>query len=252
MLSIQQSALLSSIFFSSLKQLKETNGSHTIFLSDLHASVGSAVVATTSATDYGYGPSPDLKNPNPGPSYKPVPAKPEVPGYKTPKSPEGKDKPLVPSIIGVQGVVLCESGSTYFPIQGNFIIISFIDVLKEGIVLMRNHSCAGAVVRVTCVGVDEGGYETAPMSVLSHITDSKGYFLATLSISEVGDKLKFSECRAFLESSPLQTCKVPTDENHGISGALLSSYRLLNHSIKLHSVGPFVYTSHPKPLPNGY
>lgn len=113
---------------------------------------------------------------------------------------------------------------------------------------------AGAVARVTCGYVDEVGYETGPISVLSHVTDSKGYFFATLSLAELqGSKLKLTECKAYLESSPLDTCKVPTDVNHGISGAPLSSYRLIDNKIRLYSVGPFFCTAQvPKPVPNGY
>lgn len=111
----------------------------------------------------------------------------------------------------------------------------------------------GAVARVTCGCEDEQGYETGPTSVLSHVTDSKGYFFATLSLGELGSKLKITECKAYLESSPLETCKVPTDVNYGISGARLSSYRLLENKMKLYTVGPFFCTSQPaKPLPNGY
>ena len=113
---------------------------------------------------------------------------------------------------------------------------------------------AGAVARVTCLGVDENGNEFPPFSALSHITDSKGYFLATLSLSELQEKLKITECKAFLESSPLESCDVPTDVNHGMSGALLSTYRLLEDKIKLYSVGPFIYACQtPQPSsPNGY
>lgn len=108
----------------------------------------------------------------------------------------------------------------------------------------------GAVARVTCGYEDEYGYETGPMSVLSHVTDSKGYFFATLSL---GSKLKLTECKAYLEISPLETCKVPTDVNFGIGGALLSSYRLLDNKMKLYTVGPFICISqYAKQVPNGY
>ncbi|KAK2649547.1 hypothetical protein Ddye_017036 [Dipteronia dyeriana] len=61
----------------------------------------------------------------------------------------------------------------------------------------------------------------------------------------VTDGLKvIKECKAFLEDSPMEDCKVPTDVNRGISGALLNSYRILdNMDIKLFKVGPFFYTS---------
>ncbi|KAG4917283.1 hypothetical protein JHK85_003074 [Glycine max] len=184
-----------------------------------------AMLSIASATDYyGYGPTPKLENPKPKTDHKfddkPHPTEPDY--YAVPKSKGNDELHLLPTIIGVQGVVLCKSGSNYSPIQG-------------------------AVARVTCGCEDEQGYETGPTSVLSHVTDSKGYFLATLSF---GSKLKITECKAYLETSPLETCKVPTDVNYGISGARLSSYRLLQNNIKLYSVGPFFCTS--QPLPNGY
>ncbi|KAF2304719.1 hypothetical protein GH714_037694 [Hevea brasiliensis] len=102
-----------------------------------------------------------------------------------------KENPLP---IGIRGIILCKSGSNYEPIQG-------------------------AVTRVTCLPVDENGYETAPFSVLSYPSDAKGYFFATLYPSQISNDLKIAECKAFLEDSPLQNCKVPTDVNKGISGS---------------------------------
>ncbi|KAE8009437.1 hypothetical protein FH972_005874 [Carpinus fangiana] len=103
---------------------------------------------------------------------------------------------------------------------------------------------SGAVTRITCEAVDENGFETAPFSFLSDACDAKGYFFATLSAAEVEDNRKLTECRAFLELSPSETCVVPTDVNKGISGALLGSYRLLNDKkMKLYTVGPFLFTS---------
>ncbi|XP_027367936.1 proline-rich protein 1-like [Abrus precatorius] len=197
----------------------------------------SALLVFASATDYGYGPA-TLQNPKPETDYKPQPTKPDYevpkpekdyykpqptkPDYEVPK-PIGEDEvPLLPTIISVQGVVLCKSGSNYFPIQG-------------------------AVARVTCGCVDENGYETGPISVLSDATDGKGYFLATVTLAEFGHKLKFGECKAYLDSSPLETCKVPSDVNYGISGATLSSYRTLDNKKKLYSVGPFFCTSQSPP-----
>ncbi|XP_029128727.1 proline-rich protein 3 [Cajanus cajan] len=186
---------------------------------------------------------PDYSVPEPKTDYKPQPTKPDYavpepksddykphptkPYYAAPEQ-KGKDElQLLPTIIGVQGVVLCKSGSNYFPIQG-------------------------AVARVTCGYEDERGYETGPISVLSHVTDSKGYFFSTLSLAELGSNLKLTECKAYLESSPLETCKIPTDVNYGISGARLSSYRLLHNNLKLYTVGPFFCTSQSAPAPNGY
>lgn len=113
----------------------------------------------------------------------------------------------------------------------------------------------GAVTRITCSGNDKYGYEMAPFSVLSCPSDAKGYFFATVFPSHLSSELRLTQCKAFLEDSPLKTCKVPTDVNKGITGALLSSYRLLNDKkVKLYSVGPFFYTTEPTslPKPNGY
>lgn len=86
-----------------------------------------ALLAIASATDYGYygpaAPATKIEKPKPETDYKPqYPTKPDH--YEVPK-PKGKDHELqLPKVIGVQGVVLCKSGSNYFPIQGN--LISFI------------------------------------------------------------------------------------------------------------------------------
>ena len=108
-------------------------------------------------------------------------------------------------------------------------------------------------MRITCEALDEYGFETAPFTFLSDATDKNGYFFSTLCRSEVEENRKLQECKAFLELSPLDTCSVPTDVNKGISGALLSSYRLINDSkIKLFTVGPLFFTTEPKSISNGY
>ncbi|XP_065864513.1 protein SEED AND ROOT HAIR PROTECTIVE PROTEIN-like [Euphorbia lathyris] len=148
-----------------------------------------------------------------------------------PKLEKEKEK-LLSSLIGVQGLIYCKSPSKFIPLQG-------------------------AVARITCVGVDEYGYETAPFSILSEATDAKGYFLATLSPKEVEENWKIKECKTFLELSPSydNTCNVPTNVNSGIDGALLTSSRFLgDKNMKLFTVGPFFYTSDvPKSVANnGY
>ncbi|CAL9023976.1 unnamed protein product [Prunus brigantina] len=193
-----------------------------------------------SASDYGSAPKPkvdDHDTPKPPkvddhdtPKLPKVDGYPKLPKVEKPKPQEVYAKQL-PHIIGIQGLVLCKSGLKSFPIKG-------------------------AVARITCLAEDEYGYETAPFSILSGATDAKGYFFATLSPSELQDKWKLTECKAFLDYSPFQYCQVPTDVNHGITGHLLASYRILNtKNIKLYSVGPFFYTSEtePKSTPNnGY
>ncbi|XP_038683428.1 proline-rich protein 3-like [Tripterygium wilfordii] len=145
----------------------------------------------------------------------------EYPKVSNPKSDE-------PNTIGVEGLIICRAGSKYFPIQG-------------------------AVARIACLGINEYGYENTPFSILSSVTDSKGYFFMKFCPSQLNRELKITECKAFLQSSPLETCKVATDVNKGISGALLSSYRILNdNKIKLYTLRPFIYTSETKPNPGGY
>uniref|UniRef100_A0A1J3K0L0 Proline-rich protein 3 n=1 Tax=Noccaea caerulescens TaxID=107243 RepID=A0A1J3K0L0_NOCCA len=141
---------------------------------------------------------------------------------------------LLSSMIGVQGLIYCKQGSKLTPLQG-------------------------AVARVTCETSDQYGYEAEDVTVLSQATDAKGYFLATLSPSEVKDykKVRIKECRAFLELSPADTCSFPTEINRGISGAILHNYRLLENKLemKLFTVGPFVFSpeeSQDKSIPNGY
>ncbi|MBA0732599.1 hypothetical protein Gogos_016675 [Gossypium gossypioides] len=123
--------------------------------------------------------------------------------------------------IAVQGLVLCKTGSKYYPIQG-------------------------ASATITCKAVDEVGAERT-VSICSKATDAKGYFFATLS-DQGRDKLKLKECKAYLKSSPLESCNVPTNVNKAIEGALLSAFRVLKQKkTKLYSVGPFFYTSQAKP-----
>ncbi|KAA3458896.1 ATP-dependent RNA helicase DEAH13-like [Gossypium australe] len=123
--------------------------------------------------------------------------------------------------IAVQGLVLCNTGSKYYPIQG-------------------------ASATITCKAVDEVGAERA-VSICSKATDAKGYFFATLS-DQGRDKLKLKECKAYLKSSPLEACNVPTNVNKAIEGALLSAFRVLKEKkTKLYFVGPFFYTTQAKP-----
>ncbi|PIA61698.1 hypothetical protein AQUCO_00300910v1 [Aquilegia coerulea] len=160
----------------------------------------------------------------------------QKPKLETPKSyvPDGKN--LKPSsekpkeevkelykTIGVQGTVSCRSGAKLVPLEG-------------------------AMTRVTCCTINKNGYESAPFSILSKATDKKGYFIATLPISELQSKSKIYKCKTFLHSSPLKSCNVPTDINKGLSGALpfSSSHILTNNKMKLYDAGQFVYTSSTK------
>lgn len=121
-------------------------------------------------------------------------------------------------------------------------------------------STAGAVARITCLAVDEKSHKTTYFSVRSKACDSKGYFYTTISPPKsLGinyNEWKIKDCKAYLDHSPLETCKFSTDVNNGVTGHLLSSYSILKHNnAKLYSVGPFFYTSEPNyktPIPNGY
>ncbi|CAK9310119.1 unnamed protein product [Citrullus colocynthis] len=134
----------------------------------------------------------------------------------------GKEERLLSTMIGIEGIILYKFGSTIAPLQGG-------------------------LARITCEAVDEYGYEAASYTFLSDSSDANGYFLATLSPSEVEDKRELKECKVFLEVSPLENCQFPSDLNNGVSGALLHSYKLLVHNkMKLFSVGPFLFTCQKK------
>ncbi|KAJ6680130.1 hypothetical protein OIU79_019777 [Salix purpurea] len=157
-------------------------------------------------------PKPEITKPQYGYTKKPNPPKPKF--YIPKPSNENEYSP-----IGVEGLVLCKQGSNYTPVEG-------------------------AVIRVACTAVDQHGYRKVPFSCLTGATDAKGYYFKTLPSSGLDDHLKITECKAYLESSPLKTCNVPTNMNDGISGAPLSAYRILHDKkMKLYSMRTFFYTS---------
>ncbi|KAH7517035.1 hypothetical protein FEM48_Zijuj09G0019100 [Ziziphus jujuba var. spinosa] len=137
------------------------------------------------------------------------------------------------TMLGIQGMVYCKAASKSIPIEG-------------------------AVVRISCDSVDNYGLEKAEdVSFLSGVTNKEGYYLATLSASEIESNKKLTKCKAFLELSSSDTCNVPTDENNGISGASFAYCRLLNNNkIKLCTIArPFYFTSSSEPnktISNGY
>ncbi|MBA0617554.1 hypothetical protein Godav_026991 [Gossypium davidsonii] len=116
-----------------------------------------------------------------------------------------------------------------------------------------NRLTIGASAKITCKAVDEDGVEKS-VSICSEATDERGYFIAPLSNKLSGlEKLKVRECQAYVHSSPLKNCNVPTNVNRGIDGALLSAFRVLKEKkMKLYSVGPFLYTPQPQSTPTGY
>ncbi|KAG5231717.1 proline-rich protein [Salix suchowensis] len=157
-------------------------------------------------------PKPEITKPQYGYTKKPNPPKPKF--YIPKPSNENEYSP-----IGVEGLVLCKQGSNYTPLEG-------------------------AVIRVACTAMDQHGYRKVHFSCLTGATDAKGYYFKTLPSSGLDDHLKITECKAYLESSPLKTCNVPTNMNDGISGAPLSAYRILHDKkMKLYSMRTFFYTS---------
>ncbi|KDP28197.1 hypothetical protein JCGZ_13968 [Jatropha curcas] len=169
-------------------------------------------------------PKPETVKPDYGLLPKPDTAK---PGYGYGRRLEN------PLAIAIEGLVLCKSGSSYVPVEG-------------------------AVARITCAALDKNGNRTPPISCLTGASDAKGYFFKLLSVLGLNDdNIKLTDCKVQLEKSPLKTCNVATDVNKGITGALISSYRILHDKkIKLYSVGPFFYTPGPEPksstTPTGY
>ncbi|PON48926.1 LOW QUALITY PROTEIN: hypothetical protein TorRG33x02_319160 [Trema orientale] len=146
-----------------------------------------------------------------------APAKPDYEGQKT------GDQGLIPSIntVGIQGVILCEAGVDY-----------------------KYYPLKGAVARITCPYYSNAnGYnnEHGYYSILSPKTDENGFFLTTLSVSELTDKsINLNECKAFLKSSPLESCNVP--KGVGVDGANISVLRALTNEI-YYSVGTLTFTS---------
>ncbi|KAF3436483.1 hypothetical protein FNV43_RR23575 [Rhamnella rubrinervis] len=180
--------------------------------------------------------------PNKKPRYGSEPKPGDEKEKYVPKKPYNKEpKPAeLPTNFDVQGLVLCKSGASYFPLQG-------------------------AVANISCVAVDEEGNKIKRVfSKLSGVSDEKGYFFVKVCAPNEDQhwKLVIKQCNVFIDRvhSKLldSTCNIPTDVNKGITGALLnvvSNYRILqlhDQKINLYSVGPFFYTtttttSHPKP-----
>ncbi|CAI0444694.1 unnamed protein product, partial [Linum tenue] len=128
-----------------------------------------------------------------------------------------------------EGIVICKSASGYAPIKG-------------------------AVVRIKCLEVDNEGYETVsvscqtmPVQLMPRAISSRLCILTT-SWSRIHGKIARL---AFLEQSPQEECRVPSNVNRGIDGYKLSSRRILQDKhLKLYPVGPFFYTPEHKPMVN--
>ena len=94
---------------------------------------------------------------------------------------------------------------------------------------------------------EPGSYGKKDVVIYSDPTDSKGYFHVALT-----DIIKnLLHCRVKLYTSPVETCKNPTNVNKGLTGVPLSMYGYRYHSdknLKIFSVGPFYFTG-PKAAP---
>ena len=110
---------------------------------------------------------------------------------------------------------------------------------------MVNEIHVGAKAKIVCS--EPGSYGKKDVVIYSDPTDSKGYFHVALT-----DIIKnLLHCRVKLYTSPVETCKNPTNVNKGLTGVPLSMYGYRYHSdknLKIFSVGPFYFTG-PKAAP---
>ncbi|AAG00882.1 proline-rich protein 1 [Arabidopsis thaliana] len=146
------------------------------------------------------------------PSYSPPPPFAPKPTYTPPT------KPYVPEIIkAVGGIILCKNGYETYPIQG-------------------------AKAKIVCS--ERGSYEKSKNEVViySDPTDFKGYFHVVLTHIK-----NLSNCRVKLYTSPVETCKNPTNVNKGLTGVPFSMYS--DKNLKLFNVGPFYFTAGSKAAP---
>ncbi|KAL8101015.1 hypothetical protein AgCh_033046 [Apium graveolens] len=163
------------------------------------------------------------------------------------QSEKSSSEKMLTKVIGIQGTILCKTASQLIPIKdlvGNaFITLNF----RCAVYLTNNDQVydlsdiADAIARITCEAVDKKGYKTAPFSKLSSPANAKGYYFVTLSPAELKQGWRLTECKVFLEKSPVRSCNVPTDVNNGKTGATLPSPRLLK-TMNLYSIPAFVYT----------
>ncbi|CAN6836738.1 unnamed protein product [Brassica oleracea] len=140
-------------------------------------------------------------------------------GYKpTLPPPVYIPKPILPPPIlkVVDGIILCKNGYETYPIQG-------------------------AKAKIVCS--EPGSYGKKDVVIYSDPTYSKGYFHVALT-----DIVKnLLHCRVKLYTSPVETCKNPTNVNKGLTGVPLSMYGYRYHAdknLKIFSVGPFYFTGH--------
>ncbi|PIA36641.1 hypothetical protein AQUCO_03300089v1 [Aquilegia coerulea] len=134
----------------------------------------------------------------------------------TPKAPPSPVLPLR-SHVAVQGVVFCK------PCQHKG-----VDTLHGATPI------TGAVVRLQC-------NNTRIPFELQAKTDKNGYFFLHTApkLSNYG----IHKCKAFIVSSPLNSCRTPTDLHQGVTGAVLRYERPSPkpNQYALFTVGPFAF-----------
>ncbi|KFK30251.1 hypothetical protein AALP_AA7G237000 [Arabis alpina] len=157
---------------------------------------------------------------SPPPSTRP-PLAPPLP-TRPPLSPPPPTKPYVPEILkAVDGIVLCKNGYETYPILG-------------------------AKIKIECSEPASYGKSKKVVVIYSDPTNYKGYFY--VSLTNIKD---IAYCQVKLYTSPVETCKNPTNVNKGLTGVPLSLYGYRYHPDKhlnLFSVGPFYFTG-PKAAP---
>ncbi|CAG7908729.1 unnamed protein product [Brassica rapa] len=135
--------------------------------------------------------------------------------------------------IAIEGLIFCKSGNETYPLQGAVMYLT------------------GAKVNVVCPIVDSNGRLVAKATLSSYPTDLKGYFyFITYGLSH---KVKsINGCKVKLESSPVSTCKTPTNVNKGVTGATLSSDSskfISRDNLDLYTLEPFYFSSPVSPKP---
>ncbi|KFK23177.1 hypothetical protein AALP_AAs41248U000100, partial [Arabis alpina] len=132
-------------------------------------------------------PPPYVPKPTYTPSYSPPPPYVPKPTYAPPT------KPYVPEILkAVDGIILCKIGYETYPILG-------------------------AKIKIECTEPASYGESKKVVVIYSDPTNYKGYFY--VSLNNIKD---IAQCRVKVYTSPLETCKNPTNVNKGLTGVPLS------------------------------
>ncbi|XP_010544993.1 PREDICTED: proline-rich protein 3-like [Tarenaya hassleriana] len=169
----------------------------------------------------------------PPPVYKPKPETKPPTTYVPPSEDAPKPyvysppvKPYVPKVkitVAIDGVILCKHGYNTYPIKG-------------------------AKAKLVCTEMDSYGKQKEGLVIYSNPSNEKGYFYLTVT-----DAVKdIALCKVKLHSSPVATCKNPTNVNKGLTGVPLSLYQYRafpDKHLNLYSVGPFFFTGSQAPQP---